>query len=71
MSSFQFQIPPNGDMKLPELLSEFIYDVALGEAKYKSTDRLIEARGYEPIHTEVGFTLWWSFSDFQLPIFFK
>ena len=40
-------------MKLPELPSEPIYDAGLGEAKYKSTDRIIEARGYEAIHTEV------------------
>ena len=45
--------PPNGEMKLPELPAEPVYDATLGEAKYKTSDRIIEARGYEPIHTEV------------------
>ena len=40
-------------MKLPELPAEPVYDATLGEAKYKTSDRIIEARGYEPIHTEV------------------
>ena len=32
---------------------EPVYDEALGEVKKKLNRRMIEARGYEPIHTEV------------------
>ena len=50
---FRRRLSPNGEMKLPELPAEPVYDATLGEAKYKTSDRIIEARGYEPIHTEV------------------
>jgi hypothetical protein len=40
-------------MALPEVPAEPIYDATLGEEKYKTAKRITEARGYEPIHTEV------------------
>lgn len=45
--------PPNGQYKLPTMPAEPIYDVNLGEDKFKTNKRMIDARGYEPIHTEV------------------
>jgi len=36
---------------------EPVYDEALGEVKKKLNRRMIEARGYEPIHTEVYFLI--------------
>lgn len=45
--------PPDGEMKLPQLPMEPFYDAELGEQKYKSTKRMIEARGVEEIHTSL------------------
>lgn len=40
-------------MKLPQLPMEPAYDIAAGERKYKATERMIEARGVEEIHTSL------------------
>jgi len=45
--------PPNDQYKLPTMPAEPIYDINLGEDKFKTNKRMIDARGYEPIHTEV------------------
>lgn len=45
--------PPNGQTKLPTMPPEPVYDESLGEKKHTYTKRTIDARGYEPIHTEV------------------
>ncbi|CAK5084510.1 unnamed protein product [Meloidogyne enterolobii] len=45
--------PPDGKFQLPAMPSEPVYDEALGEVKKKLNRRMIEARGYEPIHTEL------------------
>uniref|UniRef100_A0A1I7Y6Q0 Large ribosomal subunit protein uL16m n=1 Tax=Steinernema glaseri TaxID=37863 RepID=A0A1I7Y6Q0_9BILA len=45
--------PPNGQMKLPPMPAEPFYDAEKGEYKYKSTKRMIEARGVEEIHTDL------------------
>lgn len=45
--------PPNGVMKLPTMPPEPTYDPELGEKKHKQTQRLIEARGVEFVHTEL------------------
>jgi hypothetical protein len=37
-------------MKLPQLLMEPVYDAELGEEKYKTNKRMIEARGVEEVH---------------------
>ncbi|CAD5216937.1 unnamed protein product [Bursaphelenchus okinawaensis] len=42
--------PPNGEMKLPVMPTEPFFDPELGEEKYKTTRRMIEVRGVEPIH---------------------
>uniref|UniRef100_A0A1I8BJF0 Ribosomal_L16 domain-containing protein n=1 Tax=Meloidogyne hapla TaxID=6305 RepID=A0A1I8BJF0_MELHA len=44
--------PPDGKFQLPTMPPEPVYDEALGEVKKKLNKRMIEARGYEPIHTE-------------------
>ncbi|CAB3402326.1 unnamed protein product [Caenorhabditis bovis] len=60
MKKYQFPVtyenvrfPPNGQRKLPVMPSEPFYDAEKGEKKYKSTKRMIEARGVEEIHTEL------------------
>uniref|UniRef100_A0A183BT10 Ribosomal_L16 domain-containing protein n=1 Tax=Globodera pallida TaxID=36090 RepID=A0A183BT10_GLOPA len=45
--------PPSGQLKLPTLPPEPTYDENLGEEKYKTTKRFIDARGPESIHTEL------------------
>uniref|UniRef100_A0A915N176 Large ribosomal subunit protein uL16m n=1 Tax=Meloidogyne javanica TaxID=6303 RepID=A0A915N176_MELJA len=45
--------PPDGKFQLPAMPPEPVYDEALGEVKKKLNRRMIEARGYEPIHTEL------------------
>jgi len=45
--------PPNGQYKLPPMPSEPTFDPEKGENKYKTTKRMIEARGVEEIHTEL------------------
>uniref|UniRef100_A0A7E4W126 Large ribosomal subunit protein uL16m n=1 Tax=Panagrellus redivivus TaxID=6233 RepID=A0A7E4W126_PANRE len=45
--------PPNGQMKLTPMPQEPAFDAEIGEAKYKTTKRMIEARGVEEIHTEL------------------
>jgi len=45
--------PPDGQYKLPKMPEEPVYDTTRGEAKYKTTSRLFEGRGYEPIQTEL------------------
>ncbi|KAL3120543.1 hypothetical protein niasHT_007835 [Heterodera trifolii] len=45
--------PPNEQFKLPTMPPEPIYDESLGETKHKLTKQFIEARGFEPIHTEL------------------
>ncbi|KAK0414494.1 hypothetical protein QR680_011463 [Steinernema hermaphroditum] len=45
--------PPNGQMKLPSMPTEPFYDAEKGEYKYKTTKRMIEARGVEEIHTDL------------------
>ncbi|CAI5444680.1 unnamed protein product [Caenorhabditis angaria] len=47
------RFPPNGQFKLPVMPAEPFYDGEKGEKKYKSTKRMIEARGVEEIHTEL------------------
>lgn len=45
--------PPNGKMKLPPMPNEPTYNPELGEEAYKTSHRLIEARGPEEIHTRL------------------
>ncbi|ETN77238.1 hypothetical protein RB195_011100 [Necator americanus] len=45
--------PPNGQLKLPKMPDEPFYDPEKGEKKYKTTKRMIEARGVEEVHTEL------------------
>ncbi|KAI6177128.1 Ribosomal-L16 domain-containing protein [Aphelenchoides bicaudatus] len=45
--------PPDGQMKLPQLPMEPTYDLAAGERKYKATERMVEARGVEEVHTSL------------------
>ncbi|WKY01989.1 hypothetical protein Q1695_015753 [Nippostrongylus brasiliensis] len=45
--------PPNGQLKLPKMPPEPVYDMEKGEKKYKTTKRMIEARGVEEVHTEL------------------
>ncbi|KAF7634398.1 Ribosomal_L16 domain-containing protein [Meloidogyne graminicola] len=45
--------PPDGKFQLPAMPPEPLYDEALGEMKKKLNKRMVEARGYEPIHTEL------------------
>jgi len=45
--------PPDGQMKLPQLPMEPYIDVEAGERKYKTTERMIEARGVEEIHNSL------------------
>lgn len=40
-------------MKLAPMPNEPIFDTDLGEEKYKTTKRLVEARGVEPIHNSL------------------
>uniref|UniRef100_A0A1I7T2H0 Large ribosomal subunit protein uL16m n=1 Tax=Caenorhabditis tropicalis TaxID=1561998 RepID=A0A1I7T2H0_9PELO len=47
------RFPPNGQLKLPAMPAEPTYDLEKGEKKYKSTKRMIEARGVEEVHTEL------------------
>lgn len=42
--------PPDGQFKLPLLPMEPTYDTEAGEKKYKTTERMVEARGVEEIH---------------------
>uniref|UniRef100_A0AC34RJH8 Ribosomal protein L10e/L16 domain-containing protein n=1 Tax=Panagrolaimus sp. JU765 TaxID=591449 RepID=A0AC34RJH8_9BILA len=45
--------PPNGEFKLPPMPSEPVYDPDKKETKYKTTKRMVEARGVEEIHTDL------------------
>jgi large subunit ribosomal protein L16 len=45
--------PPNGELKLRVPPAKPVYDVDCGEKEYKSTKRMIEARGVEEVHTEL------------------
>ncbi|CAI4221083.1 unnamed protein product [Auanema sp. JU1783] len=45
--------PPSGQMKLPVMPPEPFYDAEKGERKFKSTKRMIEARGVEEIHCDL------------------
>ncbi|EPB71772.1 ribosomal protein L16 [Ancylostoma ceylanicum] len=47
------KFPPNGVLKLPKMPPEPFYDPEKGEKKYKTTKRMIEARGVEEVHTEL------------------
>uniref|UniRef100_W6NIB9 Ribosomal protein L10e L16 and Frag1 DRAM Sfk1 domain containing protein n=1 Tax=Haemonchus contortus TaxID=6289 RepID=W6NIB9_HAECO len=47
------KFPPNGQLKLPKMPPEPEYDPDKGEKKYKTTKRMIEARGVEEVHTEL------------------
>ena len=42
--------PPDGQRELAPMPTEPIYDAELGEEKYKTTKRMVEARGVEEIH---------------------
>lgn len=47
------KFPPHGEYKLPKMPPEPVYDMEKGEKKYKTTKRMIEARGVEEVHTEL------------------
>ncbi|KAI6215372.1 Ribosomal-L16 domain-containing protein [Aphelenchoides besseyi] len=42
--------PPDGQTKLPPMPTEPFYDSEAGEAKFKTTKRMVEARGVEEVH---------------------
>ena len=41
--------PLDGKLKLPKMPDEPLYDAEKGERKYKTTKRMIEARGVEEV----------------------
>lgn len=45
--------PPDGQFKLPAMPPKPTYLPELGEKEYKTTKRIIEARGVEEVHTEL------------------
>ncbi|KAI6188507.1 hypothetical protein M3Y98_00362300 [Aphelenchoides besseyi] len=42
--------PPDGQTKLPPMPTEPVYNPDAGEEKYKTTKRMVEARGVEEVH---------------------